>query len=231
VFTGLIEEIGAVQKISRKGHTLVLTIGASRILDGVRIGDSIAVNGVCLTVVTYGGGSFDADVMPETFRHTTLHRLKPGDRVNLERAMSAQGRFGGHIVQGHVDTPGTIRERYAEENAVKFRIEPERRELFRYILPRGSICIDGISLTVVDADETTFSVSIIPHTLAQTVLQDKRPGDAVNLECDIIGKYVERLLFFSREGRLDGDNPAFPAEGGAAKQGMTAAFLAEHGYL
>lgn len=226
MFTGLIEEIGTIRSIHRQSQAMILTIGASRILEDVRIGDSIAVNGVCLTVVACDSASFSVDVTPQTFRHTSLHRLSPGGRVNLERAMSAQGRFGGHIVQGHVDTPGRIREKYAEENAVVFRIEPERKDLLRYVLPQGSICVDGISLTVADTGETDFSVSIIPHTLAQTVLRDKKPGDPVNLECDIIGKYVERLLRFG---------PAPDAGGGAERAGrsgsISESFLAEHGFL
>jgi riboflavin synthase len=225
MFTGLIEEIGSLRRIHRQGQAMVLTIAAKHIMDDVRLGDSIAVNGVCLTVIAFDSSSFTVDVMPETFRHTNLSSLRIGSRVNLERAMSAQGRFGGHIVQGHVDTPGRIRERYAEENAVVYRIEPSDISLFRYIMPQGSITVDGISLTVVDTDETTFSVSIIPHTLAQTILQDKSPGDTVNLECDVLGKYVERLLNFGSGGMAARSNR------GSGKSGsITEAFLAEHGF-
>jgi riboflavin synthase len=223
MFTGLIEEIGTIRRIYRQGQAMIITVAASRIMDDVKLGDSIAVNGVCLTVIDYDKSSFSVDVMPETFRHTNLSTLSPGSRVNLERAMSAQGRFGGHLVQGHVDTPALIRERYAEENAVVFQIEPERKTLFRYIMPQGSITVDGISLTVVNTNETSFSVSIVPHTLAQTVLHDKKPGDSVNLECDVLGKYIERLLSF-------GIAP-HQGESLAKKSGLTESFLAENGFL
>jgi riboflavin synthase len=225
MFTGLIEEIGSIRRIYRQGQAMVLTIAAKHIMDDVQLGDSIAVNGVCLTVISFDSDSFSVDVMPETFRHTNLSSLQTGSRANLERAMSAQGRFGGHIVQGHVDTPGRIRERYAEENAVVYRIEPDNVSLFRYIMPQGSITVDGISLTVVDTDETSFSVSIIPHTLAQTILQDKHPGDTVNLECDVLGKYVERLLTFGSGGMA-----ARSHRGSGKSSSITEAFLMEHGY-
>jgi riboflavin synthase len=224
MFTGLIEEIGTIRRIYRQGQAMIITVGANRILDDVKLGDSIAVNGVCLTVVAFDSSSFSVDVMPETFRHTNLSSLSPGSRVNLERAMSAQGRFGGHIVQGHVDTPGTIRERYQEENAVVYRIEPEHKSLFRYIMPQGSITVDGVSLTVVQTNDASFTVSIIPHTLAQTVLQDKKPGDTVNLECDVLGKYIERLLSF-------GVSTPQHVSPQIKKSGLTEAFLADNGFI
>jgi riboflavin synthase len=220
MFTGIIEEIGVMRRISKQGQTMVLTIGAKRILEDVHIGDSISVNGVCLTVVSYDSDSITVDVMPETFRRTNLRKLAVGEPVNLERAMAANGRFGGHIVQGHVDSPGTIRSRVPEENAVVFTVEPSDSTVMKYIIPHGSITIDGISLTVVKVTDSTFSVSIIPHTLAETVLKWKQPGDEVNLECDVLGKYIERLLFFRQNGNHKPD-------GGS----ITESFLAEHGFM
>lgn len=222
MFTGIIEEIGVVKRISRQGQGMILSIEASKILEDVQLGDSIAVNGVCLTVVAFDSSSITVDVMPETFRQTGLSGLKPGDRVNLERAMSPRGRFGGHIVQGHVDTTAVIRSRETEDNAVVFRAEPRDKDVLRYIVPRGSVAVDGISLTVVRVSEHDFAVSIIPHTMAQTVLKDKHPGDTVNVECDILGKYVERMLAIRF-----GDQPP----GSGRKAEITESFLAEHGFM
>jgi len=224
VFTGLIEEIGTLQQVTKQGEAMVLTIRAKRVLEGLKLGDSIAVNGVCLTAIRFDAQSVAMDVMPETFRKTTLNRLKPGERVNLERAMQPTGRFGGHIVQGHVDGIGTIRRREPLDNAVYFDIEPHDSTLFRYIIPKGSITVDGISLTVVDTTETGFRISIIPHTLEQTVLQFKQPGDLVNLETDIIGKYVEHLLTRTSAGAA---NRAATA-GSSPK--LSESFLKEHGF-
>ncbi len=222
MFTGIVEEIGRMKRVSRQGEAMVLTIEAEKVLEDIRIGDSIAINGVCLTVVEFDRKSFSADVMPETFRKTNLGQLNVGSAVNLERAMPANGRFGGHIVQGHVDTTGTIVDRKAEQNAVVFRIEPEDRSVHKYIVRRGSIAVDGISLTVVQAEETSFSVSIIPHTLSQTVLRGKQIGDTVNIECDLLGKYIEHLLRFRTGGAGDGESAAGR---------ITERFLAEHGFL
>jgi riboflavin synthase len=224
MFTGIIEEIGVMRRIHRQGQAMVLTIGAKRVLDDVKLGDSISVNGVCLTVISFDKESFSVDVMPETYRKTNLRKLQTGSRINLERAMPANGRFGGHMVQGHVDTTAVMVSRTPEENAVVFLFEPENKLMFKYIIPGGSITIDGISLTVVDVSEHTLTVSIIPHTLAQTVLQDKKPGDTVNLECDVLGKYIEKLLGFQ---------PA-PSSGKTAdskRMPMTSAYLAEHGFM
>ncbi|UQZ81990.1 Riboflavin synthase [Paenibacillus konkukensis] len=220
MFTGIIEEIGAMRRISKQGQAMILTIGARTILEDVRLGDSIAVNGVCLTVVQYDEASITVDVMPETFRRTTLRKLHAGDPVNLERAMLAGGRFGGHIVQGHVDSTGTIAGRTPEENAVVFQIEPEDKGILKYMIPHGSITVDGISLTLVDVTERSFTVSIIPHTLAQTVLQNKKPGDEVNLEADVLGKYMEKLLL--------GRSKQEPAR---RQGGLTEAFLTENGFM
>ncbi|GIP37527.1 riboflavin synthase subunit alpha [Paenibacillus sp. J31TS4] len=225
MFTGLIEEVGRLRRVARQGQAMILVLEGSRVLKGVQIGDSISVNGVCLTVVAYDDSTFTVDVMPETFRHTTLSSLKPGAPVNLERAMAAGGRFGGHIVQGHVDTTAVILSRAAEDNAVVFRFSPHDPNTLKYIVPKGSITVDGISLTVVEATEAEFSVSIIPHTLAETILQHKTPGDAVNIECDVLGKYVERLLAFrGHEGAAGG-------RGQASASRLTATFLAENGFL
>ncbi|MFD0680977.1 MULTISPECIES: riboflavin synthase [unclassified Paenibacillus] len=220
MFTGIIEEIGTMRRITKQGQAMVLTVGAKRILEDVHLGDSISVNGVCLTVIQFDEASITVDVMPETFRRTTLQKLHVGDRVNLERAMASGGRFGGHIVQGHVDSTGIITGRVPEENAVVFQIEPEDTEVLRYMIPHGSITIDGISLTLVQVTEQRFTVSIIPHTLAQTVLQRKQPGDQVNLEADVLGKYIEKLLN-SRGG-----------SGPVKKQStLTEAFLADNGFI
>ncbi|MDB5054394.1 MAG: riboflavin synthase subunit alpha [Bacilli bacterium] len=221
MFTGIIEEIGIMRTISRQGQAMILTISANRILADIHLGDSIAVNGVCLTVIAYDAVSFTVDVMPETYRRTNLKKLQNGNRVNLERAMSAHGRFGGHIVQGHVDSAGMITSRNTEQNAVVFTIAPEDKAILKYIIPRGSIALDGISLTVIRVTEESFAVSIIPHTLAQTILNDKQPGVSVNIECDLLGKYVERLLSYKAPNE---------ALGSGKKEGITAAYLAEHGF-
>jgi riboflavin synthase len=222
MFTGLVEEVGRLVRAVKKGESMELTIEADRVLEGTKIGDSIAVSGVCLTVTSLGGSVFTADVTPQTYRHTALGDLKPGSPVNLERAMPADGRFGGHIVQGHADGTGVIMSREDEGNAVWFAFKPDDPHLMRYIVPRGSIAVDGISLTVARVDGGSFSVSIIPHTLAMTALRHKRPGDRVNLECDILGKYVEHLLGFGQKsgGRAD-------ISGG----GLTEALLRENGFI
>jgi riboflavin synthase len=226
MFTGLIEEVGSLQSISRQGEALVLTVRAKRVLEGVCLGDSISVNGACLTVIRFDTNTVSMDVTPETFRRTTLNRLVPGERVNLERAMQATARFGGHIVQGHVDGTGFIRDREVQVNAVYYTIEPSDPSLFRHILPKGSVAIDGISLTVVDTAELRFRVSIIPHTLAQTVLQNKRPGDSVNLETDIIGKYVEHLLSWTNADETS-RRPVNRSSGSR----LSEAFLKENGFM
>lgn len=192
MFTGIIEEVGTIQNIRYNGQSAVLTIGAEKVLEGTRIGDSIAVNGVCLTVIRLSERQFQADVMAETLRRSSLGGLR-GGRVNLERAMAANGRFGGHIVAGHIDGTGKIASMRPEGNAVWITVEAEQ-SILRYIVQKGSIAIDGISLTVAGLSQTDFAVSLIPHTGEETTLLQKRPGDIVNLENDVIGKYVERLL-------------------------------------
>jgi riboflavin synthase len=221
MFTGIVEEMGRMRRVGKQGQAMILTVEASKILEDVQLGDSIAVNGVCLTVVAFDGTTFTVDVMPETFRKTTLKHVQPGARVNLERAMPANGRFGGHIVQGHVDTPGRIVSRHPEENAVVFRVEPDDSSQMKYVIPHGSITIDGISLTVVKIEENAFTISIIPHTLAQTVLNEKQPGDRVNIEYDLLGKYIDRLLSFGRR-----------EEESAGQSGrLTMDFLSKHGFM
>ena len=193
MFTGIVEETGTINKIEKGTSSGRLTIEADKVLQGSKIGDSIAVNGVCLTITGMSGHLFTADVMAETMNRSSLGLLQPGSRVNLERAMPADGRFGGHIVAGHVDGTGTIVKIEKDETAVWYRIEAAP-EVLRYIVEKGSITIDGISLTVATVSDTDFQVSIIPHTQANTVLSDRKTGDVVNLETDIIGKYVEKLL-------------------------------------
>lgn len=197
MFTGIIEEIGSIQGIQHGSQSAVLSIQCKKVLEGTQVGDSIAVNGVCLTVTELGKDGYHADVMAETLRRSSLGALRSGSRVNLERAMAADGRFGGHIVAGHIDGTGTIEEIRRDETAVWYRVSAEP-EVLRYIVEKGSITIDGISLTVAAVSENDFQVSIIPHTQANTILADRVVGDIVNLETDIIGKYVEKLLTGSK---------------------------------
>lgn len=198
MFTGIIEEVGTICSVTKGSQSAVLTIEASQVLEGTKIGDSIAVNGVCLTVTTMTTQKFTADVMAETLRRSSLGSLKRGSQVNLERAMAADGRFGGHIVSGHIDGTGEIASLTREDNAVWVRISTPQ-SLLKYIVKKGSIAIDGISLTVADVTDTDFSVSIIPHTGAETTLLTRKKGDIVNLENDMIGKYVDKLLSFGNK--------------------------------
>lgn len=193
MFTGIVEEVGTIKAIRRGRNSAILDIAASTVLSDVHIGDSIAVNGVCLTVTAFSGSGFSADVMHETLNRSSLAKLQPSSRVNLERAMAANGRFGGHIVAGHVDGVGTIAQIKRDDNAIWYRIQAGS-EILRYVVEKGSITIDGISLTVATVNDTGFQISAIPHTVSVTVLHDRKVGDIVNLETDIIGKYVEKLL-------------------------------------
>lgn len=195
MFTGIVEELGIIRKISISGHSGSITIEASKVLEGTRIGDSIAVNGICLTVTSMAGDSFTADIMAETVRRSSLKGAVSGDKVNLERAMAADGRFGGHIVSGHVDGTGTIIGMHREENAVWVTISAEP-SIMKFIVEKGSVCLDGISLTVAKVGATDFSVSVIPHTGEETTLLRKKVGSPINIENDVVGKYVERLLNF-----------------------------------
>lgn len=202
MFTGIIEETGTVSSIAEGSLSAVITIQASKVLEGSSIGDSIAVNGVCLTVTSIHGGLFSADIMAETLRRSSLGSLSRGSLVNLERAMPANGRFGGHIVSGHIDGTGTIVSMKREDNAVWVEVST-KQDILKYIVAKGSIAIDGISLTVAGLDMDTFAVSVIPHTGAETTLLKKSAGDIVNLENDVIGKYVERLLSFRDKADTD----------------------------
>ena len=193
MFTGIVEEVGKIRTVLSGQKSGQIAIKASKVLEDARVGDSIAVNGVCLTVTSLQSDGFTADVMPETLRRTNLGHLSTGDGVNLERAMSAQGRFGGHIVAGHIDGTGRITQMRREENAVWVRIQAEK-DILDLIVEKGSITIDGISLTVAALGQEDFQVSVIPHTGDETTLLRKRAGDLVNLENDMIGKYVQRLL-------------------------------------
>lgn len=193
MFTGIIEDIGDIKSIKHEGDSAVLIIHSSKIMDDVKLGDSIAVNGVCLTARSISGNEFTADVMAETLRRSSLGALKPGSKVNLERAMQLGGRFGGHIVSGHIDGTGTIVSMKRESNAVWVEISADSK-ILKLIIEKGSIAIDGISLTVAYVDDKVFKVSVIPHTASETTLLMKKVGDIVNLENDTIGKYVEKLL-------------------------------------
>ncbi len=193
MFTGIIEETGTVRHVSLHGNSGSIQVGAELVLAGTRPGDSIAVNGVCLTVTTMDTNGFTADVMAETLRRSNLGQLKAGALVNLERAMPADGRFGGHIVSGHIDGTGTIAALEKEGNATWVYIHTSP-EILALVVEKGSIAIDGISLTVAKVGMEEFAVSIIPHTSSHTTLLKKKAGDVVNLENDIVGKYVQRLL-------------------------------------
>ena len=215
MFTGIIEELGTVERVTRGRVSAVIAIRAEHILSDLKIGDSVAVNGVCLTATGLTGHGFTADVMHETLDRSALAGLGPGSRVNLERAMAANGRFGGHIVAGHVDGVGTIAAIEQDDNAIWFTITAPAQVL-RYVVEKGSIAIDGISLTVARVETDRFAVSVIPHTAAVTLLGLCQTGDRVNLESDLVGKYVERLL-----------RPA-PEEKGQSR--LTMEFLTQHGF-
>ncbi len=207
MFTGIIEEVGAV----RAAHPGKLIISATRIIEDTKEGDSISINGACLTVTEISDDSFSVDMMPETLRRTNLGLLQPGEKVNLERALAVGGRLGGHFVQGHVDETGRVISITPEEEALLVRFEAPQ-EIMRYIVRKGFIAVDGVSLTVVECDSSSFEVSLVAFTQQTTNLASKRPGDVVNLEVDIIAKYVERLR-------------------GEASSVVTMEFLAEHGFL
>ncbi len=193
MFTGIIEEVGSLKKLQKEAAGAVFEISCKRVLEGLQIGDSIAANGVCLTATAFTSHSFTAAAMHETLRRSTLGNLHPGSPINLERAMAANGRFGGHMVAGHIDGTGTISNIEKDGNAVWYTLQASP-QILRYIVEKGSIALDGISLTVAEVRADYFKVSVIPHTLAQTALAQKRTGDCVNIENDIIGKYVEKLL-------------------------------------
>lgn len=211
MFTGIIEEIGRVRALRRGARSFTLEIEARKVLEGTQVGDSIATNGVCLTVTRMDEGGFAADVMPETVERTALKRLQPGSSVNLERALTLNSRLGGHLVAGHVDATGRIASRREDDTALWLEIEAEPAVL-RYVVEKGSIAIDGVSLTVARVGERSFSVSLIPHTQGVTTLHERRVGDRVNLENDMLVKYVEKLM------------------GRAPQGGLTLDFLRENGF-
>jgi riboflavin synthase len=212
VFTGLIEDIGSVQTVKMGRNSMELTISSEKIVNGVQIGDSISVNGVCLTVTIFTKHTFTVDVMPETVKASTIRLLKPGSPVNLERAMSAQGRFGGHFVSGHIDGTGIIVKKEKKENAVYYVIQLDAG-LSSYCIPKGSVAIDGTSLTIFELNENLLTVSLIPLTHQDTILGQKNVGDLVNIENDMIGKYIVHQLTSNKE-----------------KKSITSGFLAEHGF-
>ena len=215
IFTGIIEETGTINRIDRGINSSRINIKARTVLEGTKIGDSIAINGVCLTVTSLGNGNFTADIMAETLAKTNLGQLSGGQPVNLERAVRLGDRMGGHLVQGHVDGIGFIAEQKKMDIATILRIKAEQ-DLLAYVVKKGSIAIDGISLTVVDVLIDSFTISLIPHTSANTTLGYKKTGDSVNLETDIIGRYVERLIKKSPDQQ---------------KNGMDIGFLAENGFI
>lgn len=200
MFTGIVEEIGQIHHISKTSRAEKLVISCEKVLEGTKIGDSIAVNGTCLTVTAMDGTSFTADVTPETMRRTAFSLFRPGTPVNLERALRLGDRLGGHIMMGHVDGTGRILSMKKDDNAVNISISTDRKWM-RYIIEKGSVAVDGISLTVAGRTEKSFSIALIPHTGSETALLLKHPGDLVNLECDYLGKYVEQLL---KEGPTEG---------------------------
>lgn len=218
MFTGIIEEVGVIRGIQPGAKSSRLTISAKKVLEGTKVGDSICTSGVCLTATTVNGDSFTVDVMAETMRRTKLGLLKVGSEVNLERALCLSTRLGGHIVSGHIDGTGTITNMEREDNAVWVTIAASP-QILRYVIEKGSIAIDGISLTVATVSDSSFQVSIIPHTGAETTLLRQKVGDSVNLECDLIGKYVEKLLGMAPQKEQPKENV------------VTEAFLAEHGFL
>lgn len=217
MFTGIVEELGTVRGIAAGAKSGKITIAAQTVLTDLHIGDSIAVNGICLTVISFDKNGFVADVMPETVQRTAFAQLKSGSRVNLERALTLSSRLGGHIVSGHIDGVGTIAELQADDNAVIIRITAER-PILKYIIEKGSVTIDGISLTVVEAQADWFSVSVIPHTREVTSLSGKKTGSKVNIETDLIGRYVERFVTFAE------------AEEPTEKTAITKDFLQKYGF-
>ncbi|MEW5953698.1 MAG: riboflavin synthase [Bacillota bacterium] len=217
MFTGIVEELGTINSLRRGADSAALKISARTVLENLKLGDSIAVNGVCLTVTSFNERGFSADVMAETLAKTNLGNLCPGDRVNLERALALGDRLGGHLVSGHIDGVGSItgKARHDIASVVTIAAPPG---VMHYIINKGSVAIDGISLTVVDYGEDSFRVSLIPHTASATTLGFKQVGDSVNLEGDMIGKYIEKW-FTARENKE------------SRGRGISAEFLARHGFL
>ncbi|HLR67478.1 riboflavin synthase [Virgibacillus alimentarius] len=213
MFTGIVEEMGTIKKINKiSEQSIKLTIEAADILVDMKLGDSIAVNGICLTVTNFNQDAFQVDVMPETIKSTSLNTLTMGSKVNLERSMSANGRFGGHFVSGHVDGIGKIITKQKQGNAIYYTIEIND-EFSKFLLKKGSIAVDGVSLTVFEHSANTFTISLIPHTTSQTVLGLKGQGDIVNIECDMLAKYVNQIV------------------GGPGKQKIDEGFLQTNGFM
>lgn len=217
MFTGIVEEIGTIKQIKNGLKSSKLIISCNKVLEKTEIGDSICTNGVCLTVTNINKGTFEADVMAETIRKSNLNTLKIGSKVNLERALSLSTRLGGHLVSGHIDGIGYIKDLKKEDSAIWITIKTSA-DILRYIVYKGSITIDGISLTIAYVDDDVFKVSIIPHTLQQTILSSKNIGDSVNLECDMIGKYVEKLLGITSPDKQQPNN-------------INETFLKENGFI
>ena len=224
MFTGIVEEIGTVVSISQGAKAAKMTLQGNLIFEDMHIGDSIAVNGVCLTVTEKTSNTFIVDVMPETLRRSSLGKLSKGSKVNMERSMAANGRFGGHIVSGHIDGTGEIESFVKEDNAVWVTIKASSK-LLKYIIEKGSITIDGISLTVAYVDNRCFKVSLIPHTAANTTLLTKKAGDIVNLENDIVGKYIDKLMHFGSSENSEESNTK--EESG----GVSMEFLSQNGFV
>ena len=239
MFTGLIGELGVVERLAESEEFFRLTVRARKILTDLKVGDSVAVNGVCLTVTDLRSNGFTADVMPETVRRTTLSYLKSGDKVNLERSLRLADGLDGHIVQGHVEGVGRIQSVTPEGNALLYQIAASL-ELLRYIVAKGSVAVDGISLTVTSVTAAGFGVSLIPHTAKMTTLGYKHAGDPVNLETDILARYVEKMLGIESGGNLSteafaGSDGRLPQSKGAdglrnSATGLTMEFLHKHGF-
>ena len=216
MFTGLIQSIGRVHSLKRQGDSAQLQISSSLVNADLQLGESIAVNGACLTVTAWDNNSFTVDVSPETLKCTTLGQSRANSPVNLERAMCLSDRLGGHLVSGHIDCVATVRRRYQDQNAIRFEFSVPQ-EVMRYLVEKGSVAVDGVSLTVNQVEADMFSVAVIPHSLEMTTLKNCREGSQVNIETDLLGRYVERLL----QGRIDSQN----------KQKADLDFLAKNGFL
>ncbi|MCD8120305.1 MAG: riboflavin synthase [Lachnospiraceae bacterium] len=242
MFTGIIEEIGTILEIKRNVRSCTLTIGCKEILADVKVGDSIAVNGICFTAVRLTSAGFTADVMAETVNRTNLSGLKAGAKVNLERAMAANGRFGGHIVSGHIDGTGQVTGIREDENAVWYTIRADRK-ILRYIIEKGSVALNGVSLTVAAVSDTDFRVSLIPHTREITTFENMKIGSVINIENDLIGKYVEKFLMNpgtdtepglgisgNTNGGTNGGTSSRAGAGTGSESGVTAEFLARCGF-
>lgn len=223
MFTGLIEDLGRIESIQRRSNSFKLKISTNLPPQEISVGDSVAVNGICLTVVHHAPGNFSADVSPETMQSSNIGYLSVGDVVNLERALRLGDRLGGHMVSGHIDTTGTVVQRIQDDIAVRFSVELPRT-FMRYVISKGSIAIDGISLTVNTVTDTTFSVAIIPHSLAKTTLQHYGVGAKVNIETDMLGRYIEKLLSHAPDSS---DTAAANPESG----GLSIEKLAENGFF